>query len=463
MSELSKQISGTISNNLRQFGMTIALVFLLLLFQVLTGGIELTPDNVINIVSENAYVLILAVGMALVIIAGHIDLSVGSIAALTGIVVAQLIAQHHLPWPLAVLAGLLLGLAIGAWQGFWVAVVGVPAFIVTLAGMLIFRGLNQIYGQSSTVPVPDSIVSLGNGSLPDIGPDTGFNNPTVLLGLAGVALIIVLEVRSRRNAHRLGAPLRPLWASVTKVVLLSLATLIATYLFASGPIGKSFPVPGIILLVLVIAYGFLAARTPLGRHVYAVGGNRSAAELTGINVRRIDFFVMLNMGLLAAVAAIVFVGHAGASGPADGTGWELDTIAAVFIGGAAVSGGIGTVTNSVVGGLVIAVLNKGLQLLGVEVSTTAVIKGLVLLGAVAIDVYHKGQGRPSIIGLLLDGLRRGAGQGAPLDDDQHPAPGAETDPARPSSAIGPHTEPADRPAGATSSALPNSSAMTNDR
>ena len=417
MSALPKQISGVISNSLRQFGMTIALVFLLLLFQVLTGGIELTPDNIINIVTENAYVLILAVGMALVIIAGHIDLSVGSVAAFVGIVVAGAVANHHVPWPLAVVAGLLLGLVIGAWQGFWVAIVGVPAFIVTLAGMLIFRGLNQIVGQSATLTVPNGIVFLGNGYLPDVGPDTGFNNLTVLLGLAGVVVLIVLEVRARRNAVRLGAPLRPLWASVMKVVLLCVATMVATYLFASGPIGKSFPIPGIILLVLVIAYGFLAAKTPLGRHIYAVGGNRAAAELTGVNVRRIDFFVMMNMGLIAAVAAIVFVGHAGASGPADGTGWELDAIAAVFIGGAAVSGGIGTVVNSVVGGLVIAVLNKGLQLQGVEVSTTAVIKGLVLLGAVALDVYNKAQGRPSIIGLLLNGLRRSTGTGVPGEVD----------------------------------------------
>lgn len=423
MSKTTNQVIGLMSRNLRQFGMTFALIFLLLLFQVLVpGGVMLTPGNVINLVQENAYVLILAVGMVLVIIAGHIDLSVGSVAAFVGIIVAGASATFHLPWILAVAVGLIAGLLVGAWQGFWVAVVGVPAFIVTLAGMLIFRGLNQLVGQSSTVGVPDEIIFLGNGSLPDIGPETGFNNPTLLLGLLGIAALIVVEVRGRRNARQLGAPLTPRWSSVLKVVLLGVAIGVVTYLFASGPIGSAFPIPGIILLVLVLAYALLSARTPLGRHIYAVGGNRAAAELTGVNVRRINFFVMLNMSFLAAVASIVFIGHASSSGPADGTGWELDAIAAVFIGGAAVSGGIGTVVASVIGGLVIAVLNKGLQLLGVEVDTTEVIKGLVLLGAVALDVYNKSQGKPSIIGFIQNALRRSTGTATPLSGEVEPSP-----------------------------------------
>ena len=423
MSNLSSQIGGVVSRNLRQFGMTFALLFLLILFQIITpGNVMLTPGNVINIVGENAYVLILAVGMVLVIIAGHIDLSVGSIAAFCGIVVAGASATFHLPWFAAVLVGIRVGVIAGAWQGFWVAVVGVPAFIVTLAGMLVFRGLNQVIGQSTTVPVDPAIVLIGNGSLPDIGPDTGFNNLTVLLGVLGIVALALLEVRGRRNAHRLGAPLTPLWSSVLKVVLLGVAIGVATYLFASGPIGSSFPIPGIVLLVLVIVYAFIAAKTPLGRHIYAVGGNRAAAVLTGVNVRRVNFFVMTNMGFLAGVAAVVFIGHATSSGPADGVGWELDAIAAVFIGGAAVSGGIGTVTASVIGGLVIATLNKGLQLIGVEAFGTQIIKGLVLLFAVALDVYNKTQGRPSIIGLIMNGTRRSGGSGSISASTAAPTP-----------------------------------------
>ncbi len=272
--------------------------------------------------------------------------------------------------------------------------------------MLLFRGLNQVLGQSTTIPVPDQIIYFGTASLPEVGPSTGFNNLTVLLGLAGLAVLILSELRKRRNALRLGAPAGSVGAVAAKLVLLGAAILIATYLFASAPVGRSFPIAGIILLVLVVVYAFIAGKTPLGRHVYAVGGNRAAAVLTGVNVRRVNFFVMTNMSFLAGVAAVVFIGRSTSSGPADGTGWELDAIAAVFIGGAAVSGGIGTVVASVIGGLVIAVLNNGLQLLGVQADITQVIKGLVLLLAVALDVYNKSQGKPSIIGLIMRGMRR---------------------------------------------------------
>lgn len=406
----ARQVAGLISRNLRQFGMVFALIALLLFFQVQTG-VALTPGNIINIIQGNAYVLILAVGMVLVIIAGHIDLSVGSVAAFVGVLVALMMQDYSIPWPLAVLLGLGIGILVGAWQGFWVAFVGIPAFIVTLAGMLLFRGLNQVFGNSTTIPVPDQIIYFGTASLPEVGPDTGFNNLTVLLGLIGLAVLVFFELRRRRSAQRLGAPVGPAWATAVKLVLLGAAILVATYLFASAPIGRSFPIVGIILLVLVIVYAFLGAKTPLGRHVYAVGGNRAAAELSGVNVRRVNFFVMTNMGFLSAVAAIVFIGRSTSSGPADGVGWELDAIAAVFIGGAAVSGGIGTVVASVIGGLVIAVLNNGLQLLGVQADITQVIKGLVLLLAVALDVYNKSQGKPSILGYLQRGLRRSTGTG----------------------------------------------------
>ena len=422
----ARQVGGLISQNIRQFGMVFALLALLLFFQVQTG-VALTPGNIINIIQGNAYVLILAVGMVLVIIAGHIDLSVGSVAAFVGVLVALLMQNYDVPWFLAVLIGLGIGILVGAWQGFWVAVVGIPAFIVTLAGMLLFRGLNQVFGKSTTIPVPDEIIYFGTASLPEVGPATGFNNLTVLLGLVGLALLVVFELRKRRSALRLGAPVGSTVAVTVKLVLLGAAVLVATYLFASAPVGRSFPIAGIILLVLVIVYAFLAAKTPLGRHIYAVGGNRAAAVLTGVNVRRVNFLVMTNMGFLAAVAAIVFIGRSTSSGPADGVGWELDAIAAVFIGGAAVSGGIGTVVASVIGGLVIAVLNNGLQLLGVQADITQVIKGLVLLLAVALDVYNKSQGKPSILGLLQRNLRRssGTGVGGPPVVEQQQQPNAD--------------------------------------
>lgn len=382
----------------RQVGILGALVVIVLFFQWRTGGLTLDPGNLINLINQNAYVLILAIGMVMVIIAGHIDLSVGSVAAFTGIIVATAMNSWHFPWPVAIVLGIVIGAAIGAWQGFWVAYVGVPAFIVTLAGMLIFRGGNQVFGNSATVPVPDAFTVIGGGYLPDFGPDFGFSNPTLILGLIIAVAVIYLEWRARRTQGLMGAEKAPVWVSVVKVGILDAVVVYATILFATGRVGTSFPVSGIILGVLVLLYSFVTRSTTFGRHIYAVGGNWRAAELSGVNIRHINFFVMMNMSVLASVAGMIAVARSVASGPGDGVGWELDAIAAVFIGGAAVAGGIGTIVGSIIGGLVIAVLNNGLQLLSVGVDKVQIIKGLVLLVAVGVDVYSKRQGRPSLIG-----------------------------------------------------------------
>ena len=382
----------------RQIGILGALVVIIVFFQIWTGGLTLDPINLINLVNQNAYVLILAIGMVMVIIAGHIDLSVGSSAAFVGIVVATAMVSWHFPPPAAMLLGLVLGAVIGAWQGWWVAYIGVPAFIVTLAGMLIFRGANLFFGNSNTVTVPSSFTFIGGGSIPDFGPSFGYSNGTLLLGALVIVALVWQEFRQRRTQTLMGAEKAPVWVSAVKLVILIFIAGGATYLFATGRIGTSFPISGIILGVLVLIYSFITRNTTFGRHIYAVGGNWHAAELSGVKIRRINFFVMMNMSVLAAVAGMIGVARAGASGPGDGTGWELDAIAAVFIGGAAVSGGIGTIVGSIVGGLVIAVLNNGLQLLGVSNDRVQIIKGLVLLLAVGIDVYSKKQGRPSILG-----------------------------------------------------------------
>ncbi|WP_434991947.1 multiple monosaccharide ABC transporter permease [Arthrobacter sp. Ld5] len=413
-----KQIFG---GNTRQFGMIFALVALVLFFQWRTGGKMLTSVNMMNLFNGNSYILILAIGMVLVIIAGHIDLSVGSVAAFVGIVVAIAMRDWGIPWYLGVLLGLALGALIGMWQGFWVAYVGIPAFIVTLAGMLIFRGANQSVGNSLTVPVPEGFRYLGAGYLPEVGPNIGYNNLSLLLGLALVGFVIYNEFRGRRKLEKINAEVPPMWVPVTKVVLLSAVILYTTYLFATGRPGTSFPVPGLILGALVIIYAFISNKTVAGRHVYAVGGNRHAAELSGVQGKRVNFMVMMNMSILAALAGMIFVGRSTASGPSDGVGWELDAIAAVFIGGAAVTGGVGTVVGSIIGGLVMAVLNNGLQLLGAGADDTQIIKGLVLLIAVAFDVYSKSQGKPSIIGLIT--RRFGGGGDGRKVDTEAPTPG----------------------------------------
>lgn len=396
-----KSLRSLFGGDVRQFTMLGALVALLLFFQIMTGGKVLTPTNMVNLINGNSYVLILAIGMVMVIVVGHIDLSVGSVAAVTGIIVAMAIRDWGIPWWAGMLLGLLVGAAIGAWQGWWVAYVGIPGFITTLAGMMLFRGLNQFIGKSNSVPVPDEFQFIGAGYMGEWGPNTGLNNPTLLLGILAAVYVVWHEWQLRKKALRVGAQPQSYTIAGIRAGGLILVIAYITYLFGSGRVGTSFPVPGLLLVGLVILYHVLTQRTVIGRHIFAVGGNRVAASLSGVSTKHTYFFVMMNMSILAAVAGMVFIGRSTASGPFDGNMWELDAIAAVFIGGAAVSGGIGTVTGSIIGGLVMATLNNGLQLMGVGSDRTQIIKGLVLLLAVAFDVYNKQQGKPSIIGLLF--------------------------------------------------------------
>ncbi|MEV0612050.1 multiple monosaccharide ABC transporter permease [Nonomuraea sp. NPDC050404] len=419
--DLQKNLFGGTTSNARQFGMIFTLVAIVVLFQIWTDGLTLTSGNLIAVVSQYSYILILAIGMLMVIVAGHIDLSVGSVAAFTGIVVAKMMQEYSIPWPLGIVLGLLVGVLIGAWQGFWVAYVGVPAFIVTLAGMLLFRGGNQYIGNADTVPVSEGFRTIGAGFLPEVGPDTGYNNLTLLLGLAACLAVAWREWRSRQTRREMHADVAPMWISVLRLAVMLGVIIFATLRFAGGRVGTSLPISGIILIALVLAYSYYTRNTIGGRHIYAVGGNARAAELSGVKLRRVNFLVMMNMSVLAALAGMIFVARSSASGPQDGLSWELDAIAAVFIGGAAVSGGLGTISGSIVGGLVMALLNNGLQLEGVGSDMVQIIKGLVLLLAVAFDVYNKSQGRFSIIGSLTRPFRREApaapaGRSSPSSD-----------------------------------------------
>ncbi|MGY5764302.1 sugar ABC transporter permease [Brachybacterium sp. DNPG3] len=394
-----KQVFGT---DFRQFTMVFALVALLLGFHIASGGSMLTPGNMQNLIAGNAYVLILAIGMVMVIVIGHIDLSVGSVAGFVGMCVALTARDLSFPWWAALLVGLVVGAAIGAWHGFWLAKIGIPGFITTLAGMMIFRGGVIWISGSVSVPVPPELNVLGAGYLPEWGPAfTNMNNSTLLLGLVAIALYAVSQITTYRRRVADGETELSLAVVVVRIVLVGAVIGYVTYLFGTGRPGTSFPVPGVILVVLVIVYHVLTQRTTFGRHIYAVGGNKQAAALSGVNVNKVYFLVMMNMSFLAALAGILFVARATSAGPTDGNMWELDAIAAVFIGGAAVSGGIGTVTATMIGGLVMATLNSGLFLMGVGQDKTQVIKGLVLLAAVAFDVYNKQQGRPSITGRLF--------------------------------------------------------------
>lgn len=370
--------------------MVVALVLLIAIFNIISGGRMLTSSNFQNLLAGNAYVLVLALGMLMVIVIGQIDLSVGSVAGFAGMVMAIAAKELNLPWWVAVLIALGIGIAAGAWHGFFLSKLGIPGFITTLGGMMIFRGGVIWISKSISVPAPVELKWFGSGYLPEWGPAfTGMNNSTLLLGLIGIAAFIFVQFRKYKGSKEEN----PLWAVVVRICLVSVIIAYFTWLYGSGRVGTSFPVPGLILLILIIIYHTITQRTKFGRNVYAVGGNKNAAALSGVNVQRTYFLTMMNMSFLAAVAGILFVGRSTAAGPADGTSWEMDAIASVFIGGAAVSGGVGTIMATMVGGLVMAVLNNGLMLMGVGADRTQVIKGFVLLAAVAFDVYSKKSGR----------------------------------------------------------------------
>ncbi|MER6979434.1 multiple monosaccharide ABC transporter permease [Streptomyces carpinensis] len=373
--------------NMRQYGMLIALGLIVVLFEIWTGGDLLLPRNVSNLVLQNSYILILAIGMMLVIIAGHIDLSVGSLTAFVGATAAVLTVNHHMAWPLAVVLCLLVGAVAGSLQGFMIAYLGIPSFIVTLAGMLLFRGLTEILLKGQTLgPFPDGLQKAGNGFLPEVGPNTNYHNLTLLLGIVLIASVVWQEVRDRRRQQEFALDVLPTKMFVLKLVALVAAVLVVTLLLASY---KGAPIVLIILGVLVVGYGYVMRNAVFGRHIYAIGGNLPAAKLSGVKDKRVTFQVFLNMGVLAALAGLVVAARLNAASPKAGVNYELEAIASSFIGGASMSGGVGTVLGAIIGGLVLGVLNNGMNLLSVGTDWQQVIKGLALLAAVGFDVWNK--------------------------------------------------------------------------
>ena len=387
---MMKYVKKVLGEDLRQYTMVVALAALIIIFNIASGGKMITSSNFQNLISGNAYVLVLALGMLMVIVIGQIDLSVGSVAGFASMVMAITARQFNLPWYIAILIALVIGMIAGAWQGFFLSRLGIPGFITTLGGMMIFRGGVIWISNSISVPVPSELKWFGAGYLPEWGPAfTGMNNSTLLLGIIAIAVYVTAQIKKFNHSGDVTGKKEEFWPYAVRIGIVSAVIGYATWLFGSGRVGTSFPIPGLILVILIILYYLITERTSFGRHVYAVGGNKAAAELSGVNVKRTYFLTMLNMSLLAAVAGILFVGRSTAAGPADGTSWEMDAIASVFIGGASVSGGVGTVIATMVGGLVMAVLNNGLMLMGVGADKTQVIKGFVLLAAVAFDVYNK--------------------------------------------------------------------------
>ncbi|MBM7075065.1 MULTISPECIES: multiple monosaccharide ABC transporter permease [Micromonospora] len=383
----TSDLRSLIMNNLRQSGIYVALVVIVGLFAVLTDGVSLSPGNITNIVLQYSYILVLAIGMVIIIIGGHIDLSVGSVVALTGAVSAVLVIREGFPWWVGILAALAVGVAVGAWHGFWVAYAGIPAFIVTLAGMLLFRGLTlRVLDNISLSPFPADYQQVAAGFLNGLLGGEGFDAFTLLIGAIAVAGYAVSGFRTRVARVRYQQPVESFPLFVARVVLVGAVIMYFAWQLAHA---RGLPIVLIILAALVLVYGLLTRRTVFGRQVYAIGGNLSAAMLSGVKVRTVNFWMFVNMGFLAAVAGVIYSSRSNGAQPAAGNMFELDAIAAAFIGGAAVTGGVGTVVGAMVGGLIMAVMSNGMQLMGVDQSIQSVVKGLVLLVAVAFDVYNK--------------------------------------------------------------------------
>ena len=376
-----------LKQNLREYGMLLSLVAIMVFFQVMTDGTLLQPLNLTNLVLQNSYIVIMALGMLLVIVAGHIDLSVGSVCGFVGALAAVLMVNYEWHFVPATLVCVVVGALIGAAQGWFVAYFHIPSFIVTLAGMLVFKGLAlALLNGQSVGPFPVEFQRLSSGFIPDPLGGSELRLTSLLLG-AGVALaMVVMAWRARSNQQLHGMDTEPMGLfaarnAVFAAIIVALSWLLATY--------KGLPNVLIIMFVLMVAYDFVTSRTTIGRRIYALGGNEKAARLSGIRTERLAFYTFVNMGVLAALAGLVFAARLNTATPKAGLGFELDVIAACFIGGASASGGVGKVMGAVIGAFVMGVMNNGMSILGIGIDYQQVIKGLVLLAAVCVDVYNK--------------------------------------------------------------------------
>lgn len=342
--------------------------------------------NVTKLILQNSYVLVLAIGMLPCVLTGNIDLSVGSIVAVVSAISGVLIISMGISIPIAIIISLCIGALIGAWQGFWIAYVKVPAFIVTLAGMLIFRGITMVILQGNTIsPYPATFQYMSMGFLPEIG--TGkIHLLTLIIGVFVSVVFIISEIKKRVQAKEYEIDQCANNVFVAKLVGITLVIMFSAYWLSRY---KGMPFVFIILGALILFYSFVTNRTVIGRHIYALGGNEKATKLSGIKTKRVMFMVYVNMGVMAALAGLLFAARLNAAAPSAGEGFELDAIAACYIGGASASGGIGTIVGAIIGGLVMGILNNGMSLVGVGVDWQQAIKGLVLLAAVAFDIYNQ--------------------------------------------------------------------------
>ena len=373
--------------NVRDYALLLSLLAIMLFFQFTTGGTLFKPINLTNLILQNSYIVIMALGMLLVIVAGHIDLSVGSVSGFIGSVAAVMMVTWKLDPFLSSVACIVLGGLIGGAQGYFIAYFKIPAFIVTLAGMLVFKGLAlTVLGGASVGPFPKEFQLLSSGFVPDLIAAGTFNWTGVIVGVAVTLLIIFFNFRARQNQQKHGLADEPPVIFLARNLLITVAFLAFTYLMASY---KGLPNVLIVMFALIALFMFITTRTTFGRRIYAMGGNEKASKLSGINTERLTFMTFAIMGALAALAGLVFAARLNVATPKAGQGFELEVIAACFIGGAATTGGVGKVVGAVIGAFIIGVMNNGMSIMGIGIDLQQVIKGLVLLAAVMFDVYNK--------------------------------------------------------------------------
>jgi|TARA_B110000879_G_scaffold104357_1_gene140753 putative multiple sugar transport system permease protein len=376
-----------LKSHIREYGILIVLVLIMSLFQYLTDGTFMRPANLTNLFLQNSYIIIMAIGMLLVIVAGHIDLSVGSIVGFVGAIAAVMMVDYNLPTLVVVPVCMVVGLIIGGAQGYWVAYWRIPSFIVTLAGMLVFKGLTMVLLEGQSVgPFPKNFQILSTGFIPDFFGPGRPNYTALLIGVLAASVIVFLAIRTRLKALEYGVEDEPLVFFVAKNLLVAGGFIYISYLLSTY---RGLPNVLITMAVLIAIYTFFTNRSITGRRIYALGGNQKAAKLSGINTERLTFLTFANMGMLAAVAGLIFAARLNTATPKAGFAFELDVIAAVFIGGASMSGGVGKVVGAVIGALIMGVMNNGMSLLGIGIDWQQIIKGLVLLAAVIFDVYNK--------------------------------------------------------------------------
>ena len=376
---------------LKKNTMIFALIVVTIFFAWQTGGTLLVPGNVTNLIAQNGYVVILATGMLLCILTGgNIDLSIGSIVALVGALAGTLIVNKHMNVWLAILICLGVGILIGVIQGYWIAYLRIPAFIVTLAGMLLWRGVAlMILGGLTVSPFPEKYLSLFNSYVPDVFGGS-INILSLVVGIAICVIYIILQVISRINKAKKGYEQESKILFIIRLVIITAVVVALSYSLANH---KGIPAILILLAVIVFAYAYFTTRTVPGRYLYAMGGNEKAAKLSGINTNKVLFFAYVNMAFLSAIAALVCVARFNSAAPTAGQNYELDAIGACYIGGASAYGGIGKVGGVVIGAVFMGIINNGMSIMGVDTNMQKVVKGIVLVAAVTFDVLSKKRGK----------------------------------------------------------------------